>query len=90
MLQNSGTNVRWADRYKVISRLDDKGEWREDLRRQYTVTFPRGTNHNQWHMIRILNDPKHQALFLQAINLRVVDWIYACTASSVRGQMRYW
>lgn len=89
LLKNSGTNIRWAERYKVTTKLDDRGEWKEDLRRQYSVSLPKGSQGNQWHLIRIINDPKHTALFVEALNLPLTDWIFACAADSIKGQSRY-
>lgn len=70
--------------------INNAGEWIEKLPRQYTVRLLEGTREQQWHMIPYRDLPKHDHLSIVAINLELADWIFACSASYVRGHSRIW
>lgn len=64
--------------------------WKEDLRKQYSVTIFKNKNQIYYYMIHLKDDPKHQALFLESVNLPTSDWIFTCTANIMQGQNRTW
>ncbi|XP_044759364.1 GPI inositol-deacylase [Coccinella septempunctata] len=80
LLQHSGTKAKLRERYYNQVDLEADAEWIEQLPRQYSVRFLKGTKKLHWYMIRIVNDPKHEILTLVALNLETVDWVYACRA----------
>ncbi|XP_018322176.1 GPI inositol-deacylase [Agrilus planipennis] len=89
LVQNSGIKINHRDRYDLpVSTRAENDEWIEKLGRQYTINLPRGTRHLHWYMIRLLDQPKHEALTLIAVNLEVTDWVFACPAIFVKNQSR--
>jgi hypothetical protein len=41
-------------------------------------------------MIRLLNDVKHEMLAVEAISVDDKDWVFACVADMIRGEVRMW
>nr|CAD7409491.1 unnamed protein product [Timema cristinae] len=68
--------------------VNPRGDWREGLDRQLTVKESHGVKSPLYQMIRLLDDPKHARLVVEAINVENKDWVFACTASSVYGNVR--
>ncbi|KAK7788803.1 hypothetical protein R5R35_010913 [Gryllus longicercus] len=64
------------------------GMWNEYLRRQFSVVEPYGVPSVMYVMIRLVDDPKHEWLLAEAINVEANDWVFACTANEIRGPSR--
>lgn len=89
-MQNSGIKINLAERYnEPILSLDNRGEWIENLYRQYSVELNR-VNKIQWYMIRYNDFPQHETVTILALNMESEDWVFACPAIHVRGQSRIW
>ncbi|XP_008210404.2 GPI inositol-deacylase [Nasonia vitripennis] len=79
---------------KVEFAMNEESEWIEDMRRQYVwssknYTYSRNKSKKPttiYLMFRV-NAPI-DTLSIDAIHLRNSDWIFACSASSIRGQSR--
>jgi hypothetical protein len=41
-------------------------------------------------MIRLLDDPKHEMLAVEAVNNHDKDWVFACVADGVHNNVRMW
>jgi hypothetical protein len=41
-------------------------------------------------MIRLLNDVKHEMLAVEAISVDDKDWVFACVADVIHGDVRMW
>ncbi|KRT81140.1 hydrolase, partial [Oryctes borbonicus] len=88
LLQNSGIRINLKDHYSFPTPIDDRGDWIERLARQYSVELTEGTRKPQWYMIRKVNQPMHEVLSVMALNLELTNWIFACSAHTIRGQSR--
>lgn len=79
-----------AHRYtQPILNLDNRGEWIENLYRQYSIEL-KNVQKTQWYMIRHHDFPQHESVTVVAVNMESEDWVYACAAIYVRGQSRIW
>lgn len=91
LLQNSGTKISLADRYTApILSLDNRGEWIENIYRQYSIEQTKGVREPQWYMIRYVESPQHEMVTVLALNMEAEEWVFACPAIFVRGQSRIW
>jgi hypothetical protein len=41
-------------------------------------------------MIRLLDDPKHEMLAVEAVNIGDKDWVFACVADIIHNEVRMW
>lgn len=64
--------------------------WFENLQRQFTVTEAKGLKTNHYIMIRLFLNEQSEMAFIEAYNLNVKDWIYACSADVVHNSIRMW
>lgn len=72
------------------SYFDREAEWREFLRRQFSVVEPR-LGRSVFVMIRLMaSDPKHEMLAMEAVGLETRDWVFACIADVVYREVRMW
>ncbi|PSN32852.1 hypothetical protein C0J52_10314 [Blattella germanica] len=68
--------------------FDRNAVWNEYLQRQFTIHEPYGIHTETHIMIRLLDDPKHEMLSVEAINIEDKDWVFVCIASSVYNGVR--
>ncbi|XP_063230669.1 GPI inositol-deacylase isoform X2 [Bacillus rossius redtenbacheri] len=71
-----------------VSALDVRGDWRESLLRQYSAELREGVRAPTHLMVRLLADPGHQLLAVEAAGLQDRDWLFACRASAVVNHAR--
>ncbi|KAF5293758.1 hypothetical protein FQA39_LY03243 [Lamprigera yunnana] len=89
LIRNNGLKFRKSNQYSLpVPFSKGRSEWIENLQKHYTISLKNGANQVQWHMIRLLNDVDYRSLTIVAINLEVMDWVFACCASHVQGQQR--
>lgn len=81
---------------KVEFPVNEESEWIEDMRRQYvwssknyTYSSNKSKKPTTIYLMFRVNAPI-DTLSIDAIHLRNSDWIFACSASSIRGQSRIW
>jgi len=87
--RNFGKKVTAAF-YPKTAEFSRDAEWREYLRRQFTVKESH-LKKPVYIMVRIMpNDPKHELLTMEAIGLEKRDWVYACNADLVYKHVRMW
>ncbi|KAK9887902.1 hypothetical protein WA026_000205 [Henosepilachna vigintioctopunctata] len=80
LLEHSGTNAKFREKYYNKVNLEENAKWIEKLPRQYSVRFLNGVRDLQWYMVRLVDDVKHEMLTVVGLNLEIVDWIFACNA----------
>ncbi|KAJ9584662.1 hypothetical protein L9F63_020987, partial [Diploptera punctata] len=68
--------------------FDHNSVWKEYLQRQFTFHEPYGVHTETYIMIRLLDDPKHEMLSVEAINVKDKDWVFACVADVVHNSVR--
>ncbi|KAJ8679258.1 hypothetical protein QAD02_015045 [Eretmocerus hayati] len=78
---------------EILEFPNDDGEWIEDVRVQYVWSRKNHTQNGPKkstpiYLMMRCNLPKIDALSIDAINLRSRDWIFACSASDIRGHSR--
>ena len=66
-----------------FSQFDTDGDWKDIGLRQYTFKPESPLKKNTYIMIKTLDDPKHQKLTVDAVNMDNDDWIFACKSLSV-------
>ncbi|XP_059471250.1 GPI inositol-deacylase [Neocloeon triangulifer] len=85
--RNFGKRVTDAN-YPLQAEFDKEGEWREYLKRQFTVKETH-LKKPVYIMVRILpNDLKHEFVAIEAIGLEKRDWVYGCNADLVYKHVR--
>jgi hypothetical protein len=70
--------------------FDYNGYWKESIQRQFTFHEPNGVFTETYIMIRLLDDPKHEMLAVEAVNNNDKDWVFACIADAVDNNVRMW
>ncbi|RZB38772.1 GPI inositol-deacylase [Asbolus verrucosus] len=88
LVHHSGINSHLRNNYDVRPNIHNHGEWVENLGRQYSIHLVRGVKTAHFYMVRLVNQPQHEALTVVAINLETVDWAYVCGAHIPRGNHR--
>ncbi|XP_065353841.1 GPI inositol-deacylase [Cloeon dipterum] len=74
--------------YPSNADFDKEGEWREYLRRQFTVKETH-LKKPVYIMVRIVpNDLKHEFVSIEAIGIERRDWVYGCNADLVYKHVR--
>ncbi|PNF36371.1 GPI inositol-deacylase, partial [Cryptotermes secundus] len=68
--------------------FDYNGFWTESIQRQFTFHEPNGVFTETYIMIRLLDDPKHEMLAVEAVNNNDRDWVFACVANDVHNNVR--
>lgn len=72
-----------ADELHPATMLFDKdGYWSDILKRQFTFTRGNVTC-NTYVMVKLLDDPKHRYLTLDAVNMDNDNWVFGCKATKV-------
>lgn len=66
------------------------GEWKEFLIRQYTVYESDGVRTPTHIMVRMFDTRQYGRMAISALNHEGRDWIFACKARSLYGDMRLW
>lgn len=85
---HSGIKVKNFRQYSEVLKLDFRGRWIENLSKQYTIENLRGLRESHWYMVKITPLPGHDILNILALNLDIVNWVYACNANFQRGPAR--
>lgn len=70
--------------------FDHNAVWKENIQRQFTFHEPHGVFTETHIMIRLLDDPKHEMLAVEAINVDDKDWVFACVADITHNEVRMW
>ncbi|XP_021936660.1 GPI inositol-deacylase isoform X2 [Zootermopsis nevadensis] len=68
--------------------FDQNVVWKENLQRQFTFHEPNGVLTETHIMIRLLDDPKHEMLAVEAVNIDDKDWVFACVANAFHNEVR--
>ncbi|XP_069692336.1 GPI inositol-deacylase [Periplaneta americana] len=68
--------------------FDSNAFWRENLQRQFTFHEPNGIHTETYIMIRLLDDPKHEMMAVEAVNVDDKDWVFACVADAIHNNAR--
>ncbi|KAJ8946172.1 hypothetical protein NQ318_004425 [Aromia moschata] len=84
MTNHSGIKIRNRDNYLEMMKIDYRGQWIENILRQYSVEFLKGLKEPHWHMVRLVNLPAHE-MFTEAIHLTQSSRIWP----SARYKRRY-
>ncbi|KAK6642802.1 hypothetical protein RUM43_004304 [Polyplax serrata] len=71
-----------------FSTFERNSDWLENLQRQFTVTEAQGVKKNHYIMIRLFSDIKSEMAFIEAYNINIRDWIFACSADLVQNSVR--
>ena len=69
---------------------NSQGQWFEYVQRQYTVMEPKGVQRPSHWMIRIVDDPKHEILAIETVNVNTRDWLFACNAHTYNHAGKVW
>ncbi|XP_066254191.1 GPI inositol-deacylase [Euwallacea similis] len=81
LTHNSGSYVDLNGATEKLIKIDYKGEWIENIQRQYTVDLKKGLKQPHWYMVGLTLQTTYQKLSVLAINLEVTDWVFACNAA---------
>lgn len=76
--------------YSMVT-ADELGDWIEDSRRVFSISFPYGINQTRLQMIRLLDFPQYKYLNVEVINVENGDeFLFGCSASEVSDNGRFW
>lgn len=82
LLQRSfGNKFKELEEEKTTT-FDQDGDWKDLLKRQF-VFGPVNVTKNTYLMVKTLDDPKHKFLTVDAVNMDLDDWVFACKATKV-------
>ncbi|CAG9863163.1 unnamed protein product [Phyllotreta striolata] len=85
---HSGIKFRDRSKYLSPSLLNSKGKWIENIQKQYSVEYPVGLNQLEWYMVSISEFSGYEKLSILAVNMDIVDWVFACNAYVLKGSSR--
>ena len=68
-------------------KFDKEGSWSDMLNRQHTFEEETVAK-NTYVMVKVLKDPKHKYLTLDAINMDNDNWVFGCKATTVHKKTR--
>lgn len=92
LVNNNGIKIRKSIQSSHLTQsvtfARGRNDWIENLQKQYTISSPHGVQQMQYHMLRILGDADYQYLTIVALNVDVVEWVFACSATKLQGQRR--
>ncbi|CAM6031630.1 unnamed protein product, partial [Sphagnum compactum] len=74
---------------QLVNENADIGDWTEDSRRVFTLYFQKGLNRTRYQMIRLIDNPLHTFVKVEAINLDTDDWVFGCSANEISGYKRF-
>jgi hypothetical protein len=89
-LQHNGIHSHLHDNYALKANIRNDGEWIEPFGRQFTIVEPCCSFVPRFYMVRLLDQPQHEALTVVAVNMETVDWVYACGAHIPNNNIRVW
>ncbi|XP_050513961.1 GPI inositol-deacylase [Diabrotica virgifera virgifera] len=88
LIKNSGTKVKNHEQYSKLVTINTKGKWIDDIRKVYSIEYPRGLHEPHWNMVGLSDLPGYEILTVLAVNLEVTDWIFACNAYYIQQTSR--
>lgn len=68
--------------------FDKDGFWSDGMKRQFSFVREK-VSENSHLMIKIMDDPKHKNVFIDASNFEHDNWVYGCKVSNVHKNTRY-
>jgi glycosylphosphatidylinositol deacylase len=83
LLQRTAGKRFKTDLHPAKQVFDKDGDWKDILKRQFTFIHEDQLAKNTYLMIKTLDDPKHQMLTVDAVNMDLDNWVFACKASMV-------
>ncbi|KAL1488926.1 hypothetical protein ABEB36_014713 [Hypothenemus hampei] len=81
LIFNSGSMTQIKGEFDKPMKFDYRGEWIENIQKQYTVDFPKGIKQPHWFMTGLTNQQTYEMLTVLAVNLEVTDWVFLCNAA---------
>lgn len=91
LVRDSGIKFHQRHLYDKAAKFDyHKGEWIELIEKQKTIAFKLGVHEPKYFMVRMAHFNEYQMVTLLAINLDVVDWVFACGAHVGSRSYRAW
>nr|CAI5842301.1 unnamed protein product [Callosobruchus analis] len=84
-VDNSGINIRYWKSYQELIQINYKGNWIENIQKQYSVKHLKGVHETHWYMVKINSLPGYEMVSVLAINLETVDWVFICNAYIPKG-----
>uniref|UniRef100_A0A1Y1N8T0 GPI inositol-deacylase n=1 Tax=Photinus pyralis TaxID=7054 RepID=A0A1Y1N8T0_PHOPY len=92
LVNNNGIKIRKSIQSSHLTQsvmfARGRSEWIENLQKQYTISLAHGVQQMQYHMLRILGDTDYRYLTIVALNVDVVEWVFACSATQLQEQRR--
>ena len=70
------------DEHPETLNFDRDGFWTDVLKRQFEFSR-KHVSSNSYIMVKVLDDPKHKYLTVDAVNLENPDWVFGCKALKV-------
>ena len=67
---------------KIVFEKEDS-EWKDILKRQFTFKQKDRLTKNTYLMVKTLDDPKHEYLTIDAVNMDHDNWVYGCKSTNV-------
>ncbi|CAH1996626.1 unnamed protein product [Acanthoscelides obtectus] len=85
LIDNSGINIRYWNSYEALVHINHKGQWIENIQKQYSVKHLQGVREAHWYMVKMNSLPGYEMVSVLAINLETVDWVFVCNAYVPKG-----
>lgn len=85
--------IEQEERQKEVNLVvnDHIGQWIEDTRRVYNVSFPGGVEKQRLQMIRLMDFPQYKYLNVEAVNIADKEqFVLGCAAIDVLDLQRFW
>ena len=83
LVRRTGGKRYKTDLHPNIQDFDKDGEWKDILKRQYTFQTDKKLDKNTYLMVKTIDDPKHEILTVDAVNMDLDNWVFGCKANSV-------
>ena len=87
LVQRTGGKRFRTNLHPVEFSFDKNGDWKDIGLRQYTFKQESPLKRNTYLMIKALDDPKHQRLTVDAINMDNDNWVFACKKLAVHNEL---